>query len=203
MDGLPAATVLEAIEDVTYAVDTEGTIVYVNAGPWDAFARENGAPALSHDHVVGRRLEEFLSGKATVGASRATLASLATGAQRRHTYRYRCDAPGMEREMRMTVSRLDGPGGFAGVLFHSVLLRQAPRPSMELLMRPHFDPALPLVTVCSYCKRFQYPPGGDAWLEAQAYLDAGGQAPVRLSHGICPRCMETIVTPMLDARDRP
>ena len=61
------------------------------------------------------------------------------------------------------------------------------------------DSDLPIVTMCSWCQRAQYAPtGGDDWVSAEDYYEAGGRSEVRIRHAICEDCFLTTADPFLN-----
>jgi phosphoserine phosphatase RsbU/P len=55
-----------------------------------------------------------------------------------------------------------------------------------------------LVPVCAYCKKIRN--DQNYWQQVDAYLSAHTDA--RVSHGICPECLESVVKPQLDSLNR-
>ena len=48
-----------AIEAYTYTVDSHDVIVHIG-GKWDSFARENGGLAYTREHLLNKRLWNFI-----------------------------------------------------------------------------------------------------------------------------------------------
>ena len=55
-----------------------------------------------------------------------------------------------------------------------------------------------LLPICSYCKAIR--DDSDYWHRVEEYVTEHSEA--RFSHGICPKCVETIVEPQLQALER-
>jgi DNA-binding response OmpR family regulator len=55
-----------------------------------------------------------------------------------------------------------------------------------------------LLPICSYCKRVR--DDGNYWQQVEHYLSAHSE--LRFSHGICPKCYESVVEPQLRAVKR-
>ncbi len=55
-----------------------------------------------------------------------------------------------------------------------------------------------LLPICAYCKKIR--DDKDYWNEIETYI--GRRAGVRFSHGVCPKCYETIVKPEIEALNR-
>lgn len=193
----PPAAVLDAFEDIIYITDIERRILYVNSGPWKAFAHSNGGEAIeSPESVLGRPLDEFLDGDSIREQFRTLFEQVRGGARQTITYPFRCDAPAAVRYMRLTMSAIrNSAGEVDGVLFQSTLLGEKER-AAQAIMEAHsrtLDGSEPVQLICAYCKRLQFPEGSDQWLEAEEYTARGGSVTVRLSHGICPDCAAVLL----------
>jgi DNA-binding response OmpR family regulator len=77
----------------------------------------------------------------------------------------------------------------------NVRLRVAER---ILGLQAHVDRLAGLVPICPKCKRMRDYEG--AWHAAESYLTDRSEA--HFSHGICPRCFETIIKPQLEEMKR-
>ena len=64
-------------------------------------------------------------------------------------------------------------------------------------LRPTLDVDFPMITMCSYCQRVRVAEAPSHWITVADYLDRGEPAEVRVSHGICPRCLMTIALPSM------
>jgi hypothetical protein len=171
---------------ITYEIDGDGIVVECG-GAWDAFARANGAPGVTAAHVVGRPIWDFVAGSSTQQLWHELLA----GARRRRgvVIPFRCDAPDRRRYLVMTIE----PRAGRTLLLASAVAREEARPA-----QPWLDPGVArtedTVVSCSWCRRFAV---DDAWLEVE---DAVARAALlegvtpSISHGVCPRCAETIVS---------
>jgi hypothetical protein len=188
---------LEAFDDIVYVTDLDGIVLFVNSEPWRQFANENGGDEVaSASDVIGRPLESFLSGDSVGEQFRNLFEQVRSGVRSRISYPFRCDAPGRVRFMRLTMSAVAGADGApAAVLFHSAMLEQKDRAMQEIIAaRPHdAATALPIQSICAYCKRLEFPAGAGSWLEAEEYAAAGGDTKVRLSHGVCPECTTAVL----------
>ncbi|MEX2454933.1 MAG: hypothetical protein WD470_09530 [Rhodospirillaceae bacterium] len=187
--------VLGALDGICYVTDCDGRIRQVGQRNWERFARENDAPELLSASVVGRSVFDFMSGNAVQTELRNVFRTLKTRERERWLMPFRCDSPGERRNMRLSITPIDGKGGVAGFLFQSILLSVETRPPIDLfdfkalsgLMAELRD--LPLVRMCSYCQRVndEEHTHGD-WQEAERYYALGGTSQVRISHGICGPC---------------
>jgi hypothetical protein len=151
------------------------------------------------DRLVGRDLLELITGSEVRDFYRARHEAVLLAGAPSIAFEYRCDAPDVRRDMRMTISRLDLPGSEPLILYHSQLLSQIARPWMNVfepgraLERLGDELHLPIVTMCGICQRLAWPLGrkavGPEWIEAETYYRRGGAADVRISHGVCEACM--------------
>ena len=114
---------------------------------------------------------------------------------------YRCDTPGMRRELRMTVSSV--PGTEPSFLFCSQVLREGQRPPISIFDYQRaldfmHDPTVPIVLICSICHRLKAREGDEfdssTWIEPEEYYRSGGDSRVSLSHGLCPSCYADFMT---------
>lgn len=166
-----------------YEIDAHDVIRSVSP-EWLAFARENGAPGLTEERVLGRSLWDFVRGEAVCGLYRALFERVREG-DTPVLLPFRCDGPDLRRDMRLVLSHRS-----AGALrLDGVLVRQEPRARVTLLdaRATRSDAELP---VCSFCRRARV--GPEDWLELEdavvrLELLAAVPAP-RLVDALCPRC---------------
>lgn len=149
---------------------------------WDRFARENDAPELATRDLLGRSLEDFVSGKVT----RAFLADLLVRVRKRgHTLviPYRCDSPRVRRFMRMEIQ----PLAQGRVRWRHWILRTEPLPwavTLEIAPQRRRDTYIR----CSLCGRMRWQ---DSWIEPLSLVLAAGLPPARalpVTYGLCPAC---------------
>lgn len=169
-----------------HTADADGNIAAVN-DEWVEFARENGAPELGREAVVGRALWEFMEGRETRHISRLLLDKVrSTG--KGLTIPYRCDSPALRRFMEMEIAPVDN--GF--VEFRSRVLRIEKRVPV-LLLDPHAGRSDEFLTICSWCRRART---GSEWIEldeAVKKLDLFSSASLpQLTHGICQDCAKLV-----------
>ncbi|MGE4221080.1 MAG: hypothetical protein AB7G39_16665 [Alphaproteobacteria bacterium] len=203
---------LEALDGIVYLVAADGTILATNRRLWNAFAHSGGAPGLTPEFVRGRSLFAMIAGDEVRSiARRMHDAALTTHRQGNISYTFRCDAPDVERRMRISASALSIEGSDLGVLYQSTLLSEAVRAPISLFepatMDAYFDHerVKQIVTLCSYCHAVAWPPDATAkdrdWIDPTDYYRRGGLSDVRVSHGICPSCYETVVARELDRNE--
>ncbi len=169
-----------------YAVDASDRIVSVSQ-LWLAFARENGAPELSEQAVIGRSLWDFIAGDETTRLYRAIFQRVRSTTPR-VVVPFRCDSPTLRRHMRLEIHR--GPDD--GIRLDGVL-EQVELTEQLNVLDPIFPRSDNLLTMCSCCKRAMIEPVG--WLEieqaaARLHLFEQDQAP-RIRQTICPACQAT------------
>lgn len=193
------ALIPETKDTVRYELDGDDRIVFVNEA-WSAFALANGAPHLSGDAVLGRLLWDFIADDSTRQAYRTVMTCVRDGDQSR--FGYRCDSPDVRRYMEMTITTC--PGGT--LLFESVTQQVIPRARSLTLPtvggRAQDAPALPdranagdvLIRSCGWCNRVD---AHAIWMELEpglAELGLAGDDAARVTHGICPSCLERVMS---------
>lgn len=169
----------------SWQVDPEDVIVHVDEG-FRLFARENDAPDLAHA-PLGRPLWEFIHGEQTQHIYRQLL----TQSRRQNRViqlPYRCDSPGLVRELSMTLAPLaDG-----GVCFTSRTVQLQPRSPLPVLDRAA-QRSDEMIRMCSVCKCVAV---DDNWLELETAVAARGlllaDLPPAITHSLCPRCEKTL-----------
>ena len=174
---------VETLLQVTYRIDGRNRITSVGHD-WDTFALENGASDLQAEAVVGRSLEEFISGPETAHLWDGLL-GVVRGGRSIVGLPYRCDSPSVRRFLEMTLTPLPA----SAVEFRSRVVREETRSPLGLL-----DPAAPrtpeFVKLCSWCRRLQR--DRYRWDELEvACRDLGlleRRALPQISHSICLDC---------------
>lgn len=167
-------------EEIRYRITADGRIDSIE-GPWDRFARENGAPGLPRP--LGEPLLDHVAGASV----RAVLASLLDRARRLDEpieLSYRCDAPDRRRFMRLRLERETG----GTLMIRSRVLREEPRPPVRLL-EPDASRSDDLLPICAWCKRVE---ADGTWLEVEEAIERLGlfdrPALPELTHGVCEVC---------------
>lgn len=189
------AEMLDALDGTTYLTDIEGRLRSVGAQNWRTFATENAGSTLVDPPPFGRPVMEAISGeKVRSFYQRAHLAAIS--GDRRIAFTFRCDAPDVERRMKMAISPLRFRKEVVGVLYQSTVLHERARPPLRYLeasaaLEQYAQDQAPLIASCSFCAKVAWPPGSDGpWIEPEDYYRAGGVSEVRISHGVCPACAE-------------
>ncbi|MCH9680262.1 MAG: hypothetical protein K0V04_02420 [Deltaproteobacteria bacterium] len=168
---------------ITYTLDARDTIIDIE-GSWDAFARENQAPQLQIDTVLGRPIFEFFAGSETRSLYRQIL-DRARQTGNTVEIPFRCDAPDVMRRMQLSIV----PVGGGRLRVRSTLLEQQPRIRVDFLDR-RAQRSETTVLICSVCRRVAAPSNG--WLEPDeaarrfGLFDTDRQPAI--SERICPSC---------------
>lgn len=140
-----------------YEIDAADRIRSVGGG-WLEFARENDAPELTPEVVVGRSLWDFIA-----GAETQTLYGEVLSRMRREdvwlSLPFRCDSPTFQRWMRLVMVSI----GDGAVRFEGIMLRRIERIHLGIL-----DPRAPRrpeeLPMCSCCKRVYV---DSSWLQPE------------------------------------
>ncbi|MDX2224491.1 MAG: PAS domain-containing protein [Rhodospirillaceae bacterium] len=197
---LVASMVLDALDGVAYVVDRDQRIVAVGESNWNAFAVANDGDHVLATSIVGKSLFDFISGDHIKDAYRKLLVAVLEGDRKITQFRFRCDAPSVRREMRMSISPVWQGDTVIAALFQSQTIAIEDRPPINLFglfntPRRH-SIRRAIVTVCSFCHAVS---GDDAakgldreWVSAEHYYRKGGSSDVEVSHGICTDCFKRI-----------
>lgn len=194
---------LNAMDGVAYLVAPDGTIIAVGQKGWGDFARAVGGHSPTTAEVVRHSLFDLISGAEAKHAFKAVHKRVATLTTKALTYEYRCDAPDLERLMKMSISALTSQGRLLGVLYQSTVLSSKERvplaflSSGEAALNEHRLSKLPFVTICQFCADVTMAAWKGDWVRPTDYYRRGGDDAVRLSHGICPTCERTRLEPLL------
>lgn len=158
-------------------IGSDGVILWVNSA-WDAFARDNGAPAASSDYCVGTRYLDAISGTLRPWFEQRLRECLDSGVP--FDLEYECSSADVFRAFYLRAL----PVGSLVLLTHS--LRHArphtrePKPPIESLYRAPNG----LLLQCSNCRRYRQVDGG-SWDWVPTWVE---HEPPRVSHGICAVC---------------
>ena len=202
---------LDALDGVAYLAAPSGVILGVGRNGWARFALTVGGHSPSANDVIGQSLFDMIADDEARSAFRAIHGRVASLARSALTYEYRCDAPNLERLMRMSVSALTTRGRLQGVLYQSILVSAKDRVPLEFLSNSEALreeqrlSALPFVKICQFCAKVSMRAWGAEWIEPHVYYQRGGGDQVRLSHGVCSECERTRLAPLIfeEARGEP
>lgn len=196
-----AVGLLDSMQGICYVTDLDYAVVAVGQRHWNAFARRNnGEYLLDGRGVVGRSLLSFISGDAVRQTWCRAFDAVRSGKRRFVQILTRCDSPGVRRELVVTITPILAAGEISQILIQSLAVAEQARPRMGLYdfmainARAAGTADLPILGMCSYCQRVRHPAGSidgeGEWMIAEDYYRFGGSAAVRISHGICPACVE-------------
>jgi hypothetical protein len=192
---------LDGMQGICYVTDLDYAIIALGQRHWNSFARSNcGDHLLDGAGVVGRSLMSFISGDGVRQTWHRAFDAVRSGKRRHVQVMTRCDSPGVRRELVVTVTPVYAAGRIAQILIQSLAVTEQARPRMGLYdfmalnARAAATSALPILGMCSYCQRVRHPAGSadgeGVWMTAEDYYHRGGNASVRISHGICPACVD-------------
>jgi hypothetical protein len=197
---LPFSTeaLLDAIPGVAYVVDREGVILAFSRGP---FMEDVRLPAASgYGHTIGSSLFSIVQGEQVQRSYRSMHEAACRGQFNTFGFAYRCDAPNVERNMFMSISRIVEGSEAVAVLYQSIIVSELYRAPLPLFrfeaLAERAAPSDHVVTLCSYCQKvaWQVAEAGHAeWIEAVEFYRRGGPTDAAVTHGICETCFEQIV----------
>lgn len=181
---LDQASEKTATTTLSYTLDSDDRIVSVG-GDWDGFARENDGSEILARTVIGRRLDEFITGDATRMFVRTMLMSART-LKRSIRRPYRCDSPQFRRLMEMTIVPLAQE--MLDVRHHQI--RAEPLPYTITIAAVTSTAASGFVKRCSICNRIR----AEMWSEVDAAvidgrLTVAAAAALKVIYGVCPDCL--------------
>ena len=193
---------LNAMDGLAFEIDCSGSILAIGENNWNSFASENGAPELNADAVIGSNLFSHIEGAQVRDQIRQILERISHHPHWAWVLPFRCDAPDRHRNICQTLRPVFKGNVCTGFIFHSHYQYSWKRPAIGLydfkrlqrLARENHD--LPSLIMCSWCQRIQPSEAdGGSWISTETYIAWGGPSDVRLSHGICEECLETILDP--------
>ena len=199
---LPFSTeaLLQAIPGIAYVVDRDGDILAFSRGPFMEDVKIPGGTASGYRHAIGSSLFSIIQGEQVRQSYRRMHKAVWFGRADAFGFAYRCDAPEVERNMFMSISRIAEGSETAAVLYQSVVVSELRRPPLPLFafegLGEQAPPAERIVTLCSYCQKVAWPVQAaerPEWIEAVEYYRRGGRTDAVVSHGICEICLEQIV----------
>ena len=187
---------LDAIEGVAYVVEPSGQILACGSRNWDAFAQANGSASFVSSAVVGHDLFDYVKGKDVRCTYDYCLKALSSGRHRSFEIPFRCDAPELRREMRLSIRPIVVDDTMIAVLFQSLLTSETIRPPIDLfdtnaVIANITNDRRPIVSMCSFCHAVRSLAEQEEkrpWMSAESYYRYGGSSDVRISHGVCPAC---------------
>lgn len=174
-------------ETLSYAIDENDHLIRVDEGYY-RFAEENGWREAGGS--LGRSLWDYVSGHEMKKLQRLLVRRIRDEV-RDVELPFRCDGPGVRREM--TVRIVARPGGRV-VLFSARLRSQLLRELVQPLLDPEAPRTEETIEMCGWCDRFEV---DGEWVEVEEAARRLGlfersELP-RLSHGICPDCNQLLL----------
>ena len=181
----PADAADTAIMDLSYTLDASNAIIAVS-GDWDRVALDNGGEQIISRRIIGRRLDDFITGDVTLMFVRTMLMSART---LKYVIRrpYRCDSPQLKRSMEMTI--VPRAQGVLEVCHRQ--LGSEPYRYPLAFKGTASGAAANFIKRCSICNRVRV---GQSWSEVDDAVRAGrlprdAGATLMVVYGVCPECM--------------
>jgi hypothetical protein len=175
-----------AESELLYVIDDQDRLVQLDRGFY-RFAAENGWVAA--DSSLGRSLWDFVAGEELRKLQRMLIRRVrsAVGSVE---LPFRCDGPGMRREMDIRIT-----SSSAGRLVQfKARARSEEGREFQLLLDPEAERGEDVVEMCGWCDRFFV---DGEWVEVEEaarrlklFLRA---QPPSISHDVCPDCSEMLL----------
>jgi hypothetical protein len=169
-----------------YRISAENQITYLNRD-WIAFARQNQAPELVPEQLLGQDLDRYIVGEETKQLYEMIYERVRR-TRREIQLPFRCDSPCQKRYFRMCIA----PARAGELEFTVKVLRLELCPTGALLDNTAAHTGGFLV-ICSWCKRIQI--DSRHWVEIEEAMkkrELFDPQPPSLTHGVCPDCFATI-----------
>jgi hypothetical protein len=174
-----------AESELTYVIDDHDRLVRVDQGFY-RFAAENGWAGA--DSSLGRSLWDFVAGEEMRKLQRM-LVRRVRGEAGRVELPFRCDSPGVRREMDIQIV----PSAAGTLVQFQARLRSEETREFQPLLDPEARRGTDLIEMCGWCDRFWV---DGEWVEVEEAatrlkLFQRSEAPM-VSHGVCPDCTEML-----------
>jgi len=195
--------ILNAMDGVSLVLGARLCIVQVGTPNWQEFFEQNVSDDAKHlkqtpEAVIGQPITDFFSGERVRSAYATLFQDILKGQRGPFHVDYRCDAPALRRDMRLSIRRIEpGEGGQHELLYQSILLSAEPRAPVSFVEAPIAPADRPsILTLCSICARVAWPVGAQhpdcKWIEAAEYYRRGGDEVPMISHGFCEPCFDKL-----------
>lgn len=191
-------SLLNAMDGIAMILDDQLRITDVGEPNWGRSFEENPpqhptARNHSNESVLDQPVTEFITGDAVRETFATLFNSVLTGARPFIRIDYRCDAPNLRRDMRLSVSLITTKGEGRHLLYHSMMISDQQRPAIPLFGVPVANQeAEDILTLCAICARVAWPVGAPAgareWIEPSEYYRRDGDEVALISHGFCEEC---------------
>ncbi len=179
-------------------LDRELRISQVGGPNWQRFLEDNPPQDLeaynrAKQSVIARSVTEFFAGERVRSTFADLFKNVLSGTRQAIRLDYRCDAPKLRRDMRMSVSPITTAGEVNHLLYQSVMLSVQERPAIPLFGVPVADQETEdILTLCAICARVAWPISGPTaareWIEPTEYYRRDGSDVTVISHGFCEDC---------------
>ena len=175
-----------AQSELLYVIDDQDRLVRVDQGFY-RFAEENGW--IGSDSSLGRSLWDFVAGEEMKKLQRM-LVRRVRGEVGTVELPFRCDGPGVRREMEIRIS-----SSSAGRLVQfKARARSQEFREFQPLLDPEAERGDHLVEMCGWCDRFLV---DGQWVEVEEAARRlklfQRSVPPAISHGVCPDCTEMLL----------
>lgn len=191
-------SLLDAMDGVAMILDDDLCIAQIGLPNWQTFLKDNPPqdPALfdcTPEQVLGRPLTQFIAGEIVRRTYADLFFDVLSSARSFVRIGYRCDAPTLRRDMRLSVRPITSNGHVRHLLYQSVQIGVQERPPIPLFGAPILDrDADDILTLCAICARVAWPIGAPVgareWVEPAEYYRRDGGDVAQVSHGFCEDC---------------
>lgn len=173
---------------LTYALDEQDRLVELDDGYFD-FALENGWRGAGSS--AGKELWDYVSGHTMQRLQRGLLQRI-RDESRSVRLPFRCDGPAHRRQLELEITALPEKGT---VRFVASPVKVEVRESPQALLEQSAQRGPEQIVMCGWCDRFEVEGN---WLEVEDAtgklgLFSGADVP-SISHGVCGRCAEMLLT---------
>lgn len=195
---LTPQSLLDAMDGIAMILDRDLRITRIGEPNWRKFLDENPPADLAarnraRQSALDRPVTQFFAGDAVRTTFADLFASVLDGKRPIVRVDYRCDAPTLRRDMRLSVRPIATGGGVRHLLYQSVTLSVRQRPAIPLFEAAVADrDAQDILTLCAICARVAWPIGAPTgareWIEPPEFYRRGGGDVALISHGFCEAC---------------
>jgi hypothetical protein len=189
---------LDAMDGIAMILDAELRIIRVGGPNWQKFFDDNPPQSLtvcnrSADSMLNRPVTQFFAGDALRKTFTDLFNSVISGTRSLVLVDFRCDAPTLRRDMRLSVRPITTKGQARYVLYQSIMVSVQPRPAIPLFSAAVADQDVDhILTLCAICARVAWPIGAPTgareWIEPPEFYVRGGGDVSLISHGFCEDC---------------
>lgn len=191
-------SLLDAMDGISMILDHELRIARIGVPNWQQFLDENPPTDLAvrdrpEQSLLTLPVTRFIAGDTVRTTFSDLFYSVLSGARSVVQFDYRCDAPALRRDMRLSVRPITTDGDTRYLLYQSVVLSVQQRPAIPLFGVPVADQEEDdILTLCAICARVAWPIGAPTgareWIEPADYYRRGGGDVALISHGFCEDC---------------